>query len=112
MKAPRHPQERIGDSSSPSQPSRAKPFAGKIVPLQRAQGGPSTRKRKHADDPLLLPLTLSGSGRGRTAQRRRRNESGVRRTIMDKFNKTLASRQPVVLSIFRIIVSLLLFQYA
>jgi putative oxidoreductase len=30
---------------------------------------------------------------------------------MDKFNKTLASGEPMVLSIFRIIVGLLLFQY-
>jgi putative oxidoreductase len=30
---------------------------------------------------------------------------------MDKFNKTLASAEPIVLSIFRIITGLLLFQY-
>jgi putative oxidoreductase len=30
---------------------------------------------------------------------------------MDKFNKTLASAEPIVLSIYRIIIGLLLFQY-
>jgi putative oxidoreductase len=44
-------------------------------------------------------------------ERRRGVETGLRGTIMDKFNKWLAAWEPTVLSIFRIMTGLLLFQF-
>jgi putative oxidoreductase len=44
-------------------------------------------------------------------ERRRRHEAGVRRTIMEKIDRLFASFEPLVLSIFRVICGLLLFQF-
>src|SRR5450631_3496137 len=44
-------------------------------------------------------------------ERRCCDETGLRGRDMDKMNKILAAGEPVVLSIFRIITGLLLFQY-
>jgi putative oxidoreductase len=43
-------------------------------------------------------------------ERRRRDATDVRETTMDKFNRTLAAGEPVVLSIFRFMTGLLFFQ--
>ena len=71
----------------------------------------SADQRRHAGDPVLLHLPVSVDRGRRPVEHRRQQRTGLEGATMDKFNKMLARCEPMVLSIFRIITGLLLFQY-
>src|SRR4051812_21357999 len=72
----------------------------------------SLGQRWHVGRALLFHLSVSGDRGPRSVERRCCDEEGLKGATMDQFNRMLARFEPMVLSIFRIMVGLLLFQYA